>query len=296
MRVLILGGSGMLGHKLWHAFATRFDTYVSFRGNPESYAQYGVFDQSRSLSGLTAESVDGFARAIEKVDPGVVVNCIGVVKQTAAASDPLSSIEVNALFPHKLARLCRLADARLIHLSTDCVFSGRKGNYAETDTPDAEDLYGRTKLLGEVTGEGCLTIRTSMIGRELCGTQGLLEWFLSQRGRRVRGFKGSVFSGFTTDALAGIIADVIAEHRNLSGVWHVASEPINKFYLLALIKKTYAIDIEIEPDEDFKCDRSLDGTRFSKATGIEAIGWLEMIAAAKADLTPYDEIRGSCVS
>src|SRR5689334_8806692 len=133
MKVLILGGSGMLGHKLWQTFAPRFDTYVSFRGNPESYAQYGIFDQSRSLSGLAAENIDGFARAIEKVHPQVIVNCIGVVKQAAAATDAVTSIEVNALFPHRLAQLCRLAGARLIHLSTDCVFSGRKGNYAETD-------------------------------------------------------------------------------------------------------------------------------------------------------------------
>src|SRR5215468_2937943 len=199
MKVLVLGGSGMLGHKLWQTFGPHFDTYVTFRGVPEEYRRYRIFDQAKSISNISAEDIDSVARVFGTVQPDVVVNCIGIVKQDTAAKDPIASITVNSLLPHHLARLCHQHSARLIHLGTDCVFSGRKGDYSEADIPDAGDLYGRTKLLGEVAGENCLTIRTSMIGRELKGSHGLLEWFLSQTDR-VRGFKRAIFSGFTTQA------------------------------------------------------------------------------------------------
>lgn len=291
MKVLILGGSGMLGHKLWQTFTPRFDTHVTFRGDFAAYAGFGIFDESRALGQVRAEEFESVARAVSVVQPEVVVNCIGIVKQDVGAKDPVTSITVNSLFPHRLSRLCRATNTRLIHLSTDCVFSGRTGNYAETDSPDAEDLYGRTKLLGEVADEGCLTIRTSMIGRELQGVHGLLEWFLSQRGQRVRGFKRAIFSGFTTSALAELVGELVAQQPKMSGVWHVAAEPISKFDLLALINQTYGLDIEIEPDETFKCDRSLNSSRFNEATGIKAPAWREMIESAHADLTPYHEIR-----
>ncbi|HZT60176.1 MAG TPA: SDR family oxidoreductase [Pyrinomonadaceae bacterium] len=293
MRVLILGGTGMLGHKLWQTFAPRFDAYVTLRGDARAYARTGLFDPARSLGGVSAQDFDSVARAFASVRPEVVVNCVGVVKQDAAAKDPLTSIEVNALFPHRLARLARGVEARLVHLSTDCVFSGRAGNYSEGDRPDAEDLYGRTKLLGEVEGPGCLTIRTSMIGRELAGAHGLLEWFLSQEGGRVRGFRRAVFSGFTTRALAEVIAEVVSRRPDLSGVWHVAADPINKFDLLSLIKEVYGLRVRVEPDETFVCDRSLAAARFRAETGIGAPSWPEMIAALRGDPTPYEEVRAA---
>jgi dTDP-4-dehydrorhamnose reductase len=291
MKVLILGGSGMLGHKLWQTCAARFDTWVTFRREFAAYADLGIFDESRALRQVRAEEFESVGQAIATVEPELVINCIGIVKQDAGAKDPVTSITVNSLFPQRLSQLCSQTNTRVIHLSTDCVFSGRKGNYAEVDAPDAEDLYGRTKLLGEVTGEGCLTIRTSMIGRELQGAHGLLEWFLSQRGQRVRGFKRAIFSGFTTLALAELVAEVAIDHPKISGVWHMASEPISKFDLLSLIKQTYGLDTEIEPDETFECDRSLNGSRFGAATGIKAPGWQDMIQRMHADLTPYNKLR-----
>lgn len=292
MKVLILGGSGMLGHKLWQTFEQRFDAYVTFRGSAGAYARTALFDPARAIGGVSAQDFDSVARAFGIMRPDVVVNCIGIVKQDAAAKDPLTSIAVNALFPHRLAQLARASGARLIHLSTDCVFTGREGGYAESSRPDAEDLYGRTKLLGEVAGEGCLTIRTSMIGRELAGAHGLLEWFLSQQGgASVRGFKRAIFSGFTTGALAEVIASVVAERADLSGVWHVAAEPVNKFDLLSLVKEIYGLRVEIEPDESFVCDRSLDDSRFRELTGTRAPAWPEMVERMRADRTPYEEIR-----
>ena len=291
MRVLILGGSGMLGHKLWQIFASRFDTWGTFRGLPLAYESVQLFDPSRSIGMVSVQNFSSVENALRMVSPNVVINCIGVVKQDPAAKDPITSIEVNALFPHRVAKICAATGTRLIHLSTDCVFSGRRGNYTEKDTPDAEDLYGRTKLLGEVFSENCLTIRTSMIGRELRGQQGLLEWFLSQEGKRVRGYKRAVFSGLTTQALAEVIATVMVDHPGLHGLWNVTSIPISKFDLLTLLRQTYRLAVEIEADQNFICDRSLDGSALIKATGIQPLSWPEMVKDMHDDPTPYGKIR-----
>lgn len=291
MRVLILGGSGMLGHKLWQTFAERFDAYATFRQTPGAYARCEIFDPARSVGHVSAQDFDSVVRALARVRPDVVVNCVGIVKQHAAAQDPYQSIDVNAFFPHRLAQACGATGARLIHISTDCVFTGRRGNYTEADTADAEDLYGRTKLLGEVDYERCLTLRTSMIGRELQGSHGLVEWFFSQRGQTVRGFTRAVFSGFTTEVLTTIIGDVIVDHGDMRGVWHVAADHINKFDVLTLVKQAFKLDIEIEPDETLVCDRSLDDARFRCATGFVPPPWPQMIEGMARDSTPYDEIR-----
>lgn len=295
MKLLVLGGSGMLGHKLWQTLRERFDVHVTFRRPPAAYKLLGIFDMARSHGPVSAldfaSGSDSVERVIASVQPQVVINCIGIVKQDEAARDPYQSIAVNSLFPHRLAQVTGAAGARLIHLSTDCVFTGRRGNYNETDVTDAEDLYGRTKLLGELSYDHCLTLRTSMIGRELEGAHGLVEWFLSQQGRTVRGFKRAVFSGLTTQAMAGLIADIMINHRDLHGLWHVAAAAINKFDLLSLVQKTYDLDIEIEPDESFICDRSLNGERFRKETGFTAPSWPEMITEMRRDKTPYDDIR-----
>ena len=281
----------MLGHKLWQIFTHRFDTYLTLRRGFNSYKQYKLFDKARSIDHVSAEDFDSVARAITEFKPDVVVNCIGIVKQAEAASDPLTSIEINALFPHRLAKLCRAEKARLIHISTDCVFSGHKGHYSENDLSDAEDLYGRTKLLGEVSDEGCLTIRTSKIGRELETSNGLIEWFLSQEDKSISGYKKSVFSGLTTTALAEIIAGIIAKNPELHGVWHVASEPISKFELLSLVKQVYGLNIRIEPDETVVCDRSLNSERFRKVTGFVPPTWHDMIEQMYRDSTPYSKLR-----
>jgi dTDP-4-dehydrorhamnose reductase len=291
MRLLILGGSGMLGHKLWQMFVSRFDTYVTMRRDFGSCKRYGIFTPDRAVDNVSAEDFNSVVQAVDKVRPAVVVNCIGIVKQAEAAKDPLVSIEVNSRFPHRLAQLCCSRDVRLIHISTDCVFSGHKGNYTEDDSSDAEDLYGRTKFLGEVSGEGCLTVRTSMIGRELETSRGLIEWFLGQEGKAVNGYKRSVFSGFTTNTLADIIAKIITEHNNLYGIWHVASEPITKFDLLTLVKQIYGLHIAIRPDDAVVVDRSLNADRFRQATGLLPPPWHDMIEQMYRDPTPYSQLR-----
>ena len=290
-RVLILGGSGMLGHKLWQDFSQRFETYVTFRENFTAYSEYGIFEVSQSRCLVSVDDIRSVEEVIEELRPDVVINCIGIVKQSDEVRDPIASIKVNSLFPHQVARICRETQSYLIHISTDCVFSGRKGNYAETDLADADDLYGRTKRLGEVVSEGCMTIRTSIIGRELQRSYGLIEWFLSQRGKSVDGWKRAVFSGLTTIEIARCIARIIQDRRELEGVWHVASDPISKFDLLSLVKAVYDFDVEIKPDGKKVIDRSLNSDRFQKATGYRPPSWQAMIEEMVQDPTPYSELR-----
>lgn len=291
MRVLILGGAGMLGHKLWQVYRQRFDTWVTVRGHPRDYAMYQLFDPERMIGGVDAFDFDAVVRALATVRPDAIVNCIGIIKQLPTAKDPFISLTVNSLFPHRLANLCTAAGIRLIHISTDCVFSGRKGMYTETDISDAEDLYGRSKFLGEVATPGCLTLRTSIIGRELASTSGLVEWFLSNRGGKVRGFTRAIYSGFTTQALAAIIADVLERHTDLSGVYQVSSDPINKYDLLCLLRDIMHISIEIEPYDGVVLDRSLDSSRFRAAVGFIPTSWPDMLQDMTADPTPYEQWR-----
>ena len=293
VRTLILGATGMLGHKLTQVFSQQFEVFATSRSSTEALAGHPVISQKGLLGNVLVENFDSVVRAIAIAKPQCVVNCIGVIKQHHSASDPLTSIPVNSLFPHRLAQVCQAAGIRLIHISTDCVFTGRKGNYLESDVADAEDLYGRTKLLGEVSGDGCLTVRTSIIGRELESSYGLVEWFLTQEGKAIRGYKKAIFSGFTTNALAEIIAQIIIKHSDLHGVWHVAAEPIDKFALLSLVKEIYHLDIQIEPDEIFACDRHLNCDRFKQATGFVPPSWPDMINQMYQDPTPYSKLRGN---
>ena len=291
LKVLILGGAGMLGHRLWIACRDRFETTVTLRAPFTGVARLGLFERDRTLEGVDAADFATVERAAVLAQPDAIVNCIGIVKQLKAGSDPIPSIAINALFPHRLARLAAERGARLIHISTDCVFSGRTGGYTEDDVSDADDLYGRSKRLGEVTGPGALTIRTSMIGRELHGAHGLVEWFLSQRGGRVGGFTRAFFSGLTTAALADLIVRVLDRHPGLTGLYHVAADRISKLDLLRLIDEAYAAGVTIDPDDSLAIDRSLNGARFAQTTGWAAEPWPAMIARMAADENPYDAWR-----
>jgi len=210
--------------------------------------------------------------------PDVVVNCVGVVKQLAAADDALISIPLNSLLPHRLAHLCAETGSRLIHFSTDCVFSGKKGSYLESDVPDATDLYGRSKLLGEVDYPHAITLRTSLIGHELHGARSLLSWFLAQEGS-VKGFTKAIFSGLPTVEIARVIEEYLLPHPDLHGVYQLSVDPISKHDLLSIVKDVYGKQIEIIPDDSLVIDRSLDSNRFREATGFVPKPWSELVQA-----------------
>ncbi len=296
MKVLILGGEGMLGHKVFQILSPRFDTCVTFQQAGGAWTRYPVYKEvepKRLLAGVNALNFETVIRAFAGARPEVVINCIGIIKQLKEAKDPVVSIQLNALFPHRLADLCAATGTRLFHMSTDCVFSGKKGNYTEADIPDPDDLYGRTKLLGEVDRPGCLTLRTSIFGRDFVKDNALLEWFLSQRGKTIKGYTRAIYTGFPTQILARIMGDLIEHYPDLEGLYQVASAPISKYELLVKIRDAMSLPVEIEPEENFFCDRSLDAARFVAATGYTIPSWDEMIQVVANDPTPYDAWKQS---
>jgi len=273
----------MLGHQLLRQLGTRHEVYVTLRRDYPSYEPFGLFDRQRSYSGVDARLPEKLREVAAACRPNAVINAVGIVKQRAEASEAIQSLEINALLPHRLAMICEVAGARLVHISTDCVFSGRRGRYVETDVSDAEDLYGRTKYLGETSDGHCLTLRTSMIGPELTRKSGLLEWFLAQRGA-VKGYTKAIFSGFTTLELTRIIEKVLTAPVPLSGVYHVSSEPISKFDLLTRLNRKLGLGVTIVPDDSMTCDRSLDSARFRKTFGYSPPAWDTMLDELASDI------------
>lgn len=273
----------MLGHQLVRQWQGRHEVRVTLRRHPESYVGCSLFRPENCYYGVDVARTEELVSVLADFHPQTVVNAAGIVKQQAAAKESIPIIEINALFPHRLAVLCKAAGARLIHMSTDCVFAGRKGNYCETDVADAEDLYGKTKFLGEVRERRCLTLRTSIIGTELSRKQSLVEWFLAQKGP-IRGFRRAIFSGFTTIEMARIIENLMVAHPEASGLYHVASAPISKFDLLMLIRDRLEMSTEIVPDDTYEIDRSLDSSRFNQEFGYHPPAWVDMIKELANDI------------
>jgi dTDP-4-dehydrorhamnose reductase len=277
MKVLVLGATGMLGNAMFRVLgAANGVTVTGTARDDRARVHFGPEVAPRLLTGVDVAGQDALVGAFAATRPDVVVNCVGVVKQLAAAADPLQAVPLNSLLPHRLAALCRAAGARLVHVSTDCVFSGRRGMYTEADVPDAVDLYGRSKLLGEVDQPHAVTLRTSIIGHELEGSRGLVEWFLSQEGP-VTGYRRAVFSGLPTVELARVVRDEVLPRPELAGIYHVAAAPIAKHDLLRLIAETYGKTVDILPCDDPAIDRSLDASRFREATGYAPPAWPELI-------------------
>lgn len=289
MRILILGGSGMLGHRLWINLREEHEVWVTVRGEHNPFPNVPEFPEGFIRYRVDAMIFDEVISALASIQPDLVINCIGLIKQRGdIANDPLLSISLNALFPHRVSLICQAAKIRMIHISTDCVFSGKKGNYIEADQSDAEDLYGRTKFLGELHYPHTVTLRTSIIGQELKTRHGLIEWLITQTGT-IRGYRNAIYTGFTTDELARIISQYIIPNQGLSGLYHVSSDPISKYDLLCLAREAFNKKIAIMPDDVFSCDRSLDSTRFRQATGYQPVSWQKMIADLASHAAFYNQ-------
>jgi dTDP-4-dehydrorhamnose reductase len=284
MRILIVGGDGMLGHRLYLALSSNHDVRVTLRRDIETYSPLGIFTAENSYADIDVTEPEALGRVLADFHPEAIINAAGIVKQRPTANETLPSLLVNAVFPHRLALLAEPVGARVIQFSTDCVFSGRQGCYSEADAPDPEDIYGRTKLLGELTGDRCLTLRTSIVGPELWRKRGLIEWYLSQKGR-IPGFTNALFSGLTTREVSRLLERLLIDFPGLSGLWHVASSPISKYDLLKQLTDALGRDdIEIEPDGSYRCNRVLDAARFNEETRYAPPTWTEMIHELASDI------------
>jgi dTDP-4-dehydrorhamnose reductase len=278
-KILILGASGMLGNAVMR-FSAKLSEF-SVVGSVRSDSALGLMPEAlrdQVFTGVDVLNQDCLTRLFAEVRPHTVVNCVGLVKQLAASDDPLAAIPINALLPHRLARLCDIAGARLIHISTDCVFSGRNGKYRDDDISDAVDLYGRTKYLGEVDYPHAVTLRTSIIGHELHSAHGLINWFLAQQDT-IKGYTRAVFSGLPTVEFARVICETVIPRRDMHGVYNVSAEAISKYDLLQLVSKVYGTAISISADSTVVIDRSLDSTRFRELTGYTPPAWPELVRA-----------------
>lgn len=278
----------MLGHKVLQELSRKFYVWGTIRGKISDSSNYKIFENQNIIENIEVENFETVEKVVKKIRPDVIINAIGVIKQLPSAKNVIKTLTINSIFPHQLSQLAIESNARLITISTDCVFNGKKGNYIETDVSDAIDLYGKSKNLGEVISSNCLTLRTSIIGRELGTSHSLVEWFLNNDVESVKGFTKAIYSGFPTIILSEIISDVIEKFPDLQGLYHVSSEPINKYDLLNLVKKAYGKNIEIIPFDDFVIDRSLDSTEFREATGFQPESWQKMIERMAADNFIYE--------
>ena len=281
MKMLVLGASGMIGSTMVRVLSENDEWGVV--GTIRSEKARSLFPASmaeRMISGVDLANTDALLRLFREVRPDVVVNCAGLTKHLPAGNDSLSALTMNAMLPHRLAELGVIGGARLIHVSTDCVFSGASGNYRETDPPDATDIYGRTKHLGEVAGPNIVTLRTSTIGHEFGTRHGLLEWFLAQS--KCKGYRRAIFSGLPTVVFAQVVRDQVIPNGELSGLYHVGARPIDKDSLLRLIAKAYSRNTVITPDDEMRIDRSLNVDRFATVTGYRAPEWPELIGTMRS--------------
>ena len=282
-RVLVLGASGMLGHQAVRVLATDHEVWGACR-NPSELPDLGV-PAERIIGGLDATSGASADALLARVRPEVVINAAGIVKQRSAAKDAIPSITVNSLWPHLVAAAAARHGARMIHVSTDCVFSGAKGMYTEEDPPDDADLYGRSKLLGEVVDrDDAITLRTSIIGWQLAEPTGLVGWFAAHRTEPLKGFRKAVFSGLTTRVLTEVIRDVVMPDPSLSGLWHVSAKPIDKFALLSQLADHLGWTIDLTPVDQPVIDRSLDSRRFRDRTGWSPPAWDQMLRQLASEL------------
>jgi dTDP-4-dehydrorhamnose reductase len=277
MKILVLGGNGMIGHYLLAGLQSQHEVKASFRQPWSAYSDLQGFDACDALTECNVRDFGHVEKIIRDFAPDAVINATGITKQLVGSAGLETAIDVNALFPHRLANLCEAHSSRLILFSSDCIFSGAKGGYCETDNSDATDIYGRTKFLGEVEASHVVTLRKSTIGLELAGAHGLIEWFLAQTGE-IRGFGNAIYSGLITAELVRVIGFILSDVPSLSGIWNVASAPISKYDLLTrLQEEIQKKDVVITRDESFFCDRSLDGSRFEKETGYRPPDWADMI-------------------
>ena len=266
----------MLGHQLLKLLRDRHDVKVTLRRELSAYAGSDLFLPQNAFAGVDVRATDKLLTVLSEFRAETVVNAVGIVKQRPDGLDVIPNLEINALLPHRLALICRAIGARLIHISTDCVFSGNRGHYLEDDTPDPVDIYGHSKLLGEVVQSGVITLRTSIIGRSLYRNSSLIDWFLHQKGR-IKGYRNAIFSGFTTKEVSRVIAMLLERYPEASGLYHLSSSAISKHDLLVQLRDLLKRPVEIVPDDSVRINRSLDSTRFRNEFAYTPPSWERML-------------------
>lgn len=278
MRILILGVSGLIGHKLFQELSADFEVFGTLHKSKNYYGNISLFSEPNIIETVNVAEFELLKGILCAINPDVIINCVGITKRKVEINDPLTALSINSVFPHKLADWTRNSGKRIIHFSTDCVFDGNVGNYNESSLTTAEDIYGRTKALGEIKYSHTLTIRSSFIGQELFGKTELLEWFLSQKGKKVKGFRNTFYSGVSTIFMARVVRNIILNYSNLSGLYHLAPEkPISKYDLICIAKEAYNVNVDIIPEDEHVHFPTLDGSKLRSEINLRIPSWQEMM-------------------
>ena len=279
MKILILGANGMIGHQMWRKLDQAFPGQVwgSVRNEATFYKKFGIFKSERLIPHLDVTDFVKTQRVLDEHKPDVILNCIGITLRKPEIKNSELCLEVNSMFPHRLSFWVKKNKTRLIHFSTDCVFDGSDGLYDEDSDPTAKDVYGKTKFLGEVSGQGCLTLRTPILGREIEGKTELVEWFLAQKNKKIKGFANAIYSGITSPEIAKQVIQIIKNYPNLEGLYQISSQPISKYDLLVMLNEIAAVDATIERDETYATNKSLDSKKYRQLTGYQPPSWHYML-------------------
>ena len=291
MRILVLGGTGLIGNRLTRQLRQNADVYASTRtSSVEMPMLENILEPNKWIFGLDATDFQFLEAKIKRLKPDVIVNCVGVVKQQINSKNVEATILLNSVLPWRLSRFAEKYDFKLINFSTDCVFSGEVGKYKESSTPDAVDLYGRSKILGELNNAHVLTVRTSFVGREIKTFINLFEWVQRCRSNKIVGYKRVIYSGLTTQAISEVIEKLIFDFSELTGLWHISSEPISKYDLICMLNNSLNLKLDIESSEEIFCDRSLDSTAFASKTGLAVPNWITMVERYALEQEWYESI------
>ncbi len=279
LKVIILGASGLIGHTLLRELSKDFDVYGVLHKPKEKYNSI-FFDAYKTISNIDVLQIERLRESIKGVNPDVILNCTGITTRKINKNNIPDAISLNAAFPHKLAWIAKETNSRVIHFSTDCVFNGKIGNHKEMDTTDADNIYGRTKALGELKEyDNCLTLRSSFIGQELFDKTELLDWFLAQEGNKIKGYRKTLYSGVSTIFMTTIVKKIILDHPTLHGLFNLAPpNPISKYDLLGIAKKEFCVNVEIVPDDYNIHSPTLDGSRLRNKLNINIPNWQKMMS------------------
>lgn len=279
MRVLILGADGMIGHKMAQTFAKYpIDLGLNSRYNSKFirkiFPKASIFEYD-----LNKKKIE---QLLNYYNPEFIINAVGITIRRGACGDQKTNY-INAILPREIDTWCMSNNKKQIHFSTDCVFSGKKGNYSDFDLTDADDSYGKTKGLGEINSDNTLTIRSSMIGRELFNNTELLEWVVKHKNQKINGFDNAVYSGVTTLWMSKTVYKIIKNLPKLSGIWNVSSRPISKYELIKKINDQFMLNIDIVRDSSFYSNKSLNSNRFFSETNFEIPNWDDMLSELYRD-------------
>jgi len=285
MRILILGADGMIGHKIAQSLED-FELILASRKSISSKS-IGVINGKMVLHNLITDSLD---LLLDSTTPDIIINCAGITTRRGVEDNIVNTGLVNSDLPHKLDSWANLNSKKLIHFSTDCVFSGNKGNYLDNDFADAEDIYGKSKALGEVNSPNTLTIRCSMIGRELYNFTELFEWLIKNKNKKIEGYSKVLYSGITTVRMGKILNQILKKNLNLSGIYNISSTPISKFDLLVKLSNAFNLNVEVKQNINNKSNKVLISEKFTEITGIYPPNWDDLIPEFKEDCEKYKSL------